>query len=270
MTSDISPPGTREMMTPEQSLAQAQIVIRGIIASQHDRPSLVAQIACEVGAEIVEGRIPPGHDLNTVELARRYDTSRTPVREALILLENEGLVDIAPRHRPRGRLFTFDEISEIYRTRAVLYDLMAAEATLRICNEDIEVLAAILERMRDACERHDVVAYSWQSVAFHDNNTRMSGNNTAKRMHDSLLLRTLMVRRLALAQPDRLERSLEDHTQLLRAYENRNPALASAILGANHKASLVAIESYFKRTGTLDLPEDVNGLARAHMAPAGA
>lgn len=251
------------MMTPEQSMTQAQAVIRSIIASQHDRPSLVAQIACEVGAEIVEGRTPPGHDFNTVELARRYDTSRTPVREALILLENEGLVDIAPRHRPRGRLFTFAEVSEVYRTRAVLYDLMAAEAALRIVDEDIGVLESILRQMQDACTRHDVTAYSWLSVAFHDNNTRLSGNMTAKRMHDSLLLRTLTVRRLALAQPNRLERSLEDHTQLLKAYETRNPALASAILGANHKASLAAIEAYFIRTGTLDLPANLNPLTAA-------
>lgn len=242
------------MMTAQQSLAQAQVVIRSIIARQHDRPSLVAQIACEVGAEIVEGIIQPRHDLNTVELARRYETSRTPVREALILLENEGLVEIAPRHRPRGRTYSFAEISEVYRTRAVLYDLMAEEAAQRIVDADIEALREIFNRMSVACAQNDVVSYSWENVAFHDLNTQLSGNATAKRIHDSLLLRTLRVRRLAQAQPNRLERSLDDHKQLLRAYESRNPTLASAILGANHKSSLLALETYFKRTGTLDFP----------------
>jgi enoyl-[acyl-carrier protein] reductase I len=72
-------------------LVQAGKVIRAIVASRHDRPSLVAEIACEIGAEIVEGAIAPGSDLNTVELARRYQTSRTPVREAL--QERWGRVD---------------------------------------------------------------------------------------------------------------------------------------------------------------------------------
>src|SRR3954471_18207049 len=77
----------------DQSLARAEGVVRRIVAERHDRPSLVSQIACEIGAEIIGGIRQPGDDLNSVELARRYRTSRTPIREALMLLEKEGLVD---------------------------------------------------------------------------------------------------------------------------------------------------------------------------------
>lgn len=246
-----------QRMTRAQSLAQAERVIRAIVASRHDRPSLVAQIACEVGAEIVEAVIAPGDDLNTVELARRYDTSRTPVREALILLENEGLVDIAPRRRPRARVHSIAEVREVYRTRAVLFDLMAADVADRSTKEDIDLLRSIVDRMKDACARGDVVAYSWLSVEFHDNNSRLSGNATAKRIHDSLLLRTLAIRRLALSQPMRMERSLDDHIQLIKAYENRDSNLASAILGANHTASYLALEAHFAQTGLLEPVEVV-------------
>ncbi len=238
-------------MSREASLAQAQQVIRSIVASRHDRPSLVAQIACEVGAEIVEAVIPPGRDLNTVELARRYQTSRTPVREALILLENEGLVDISPRRRPRAHIHTMAEVTEVYRTRTVLFELMAVDSAKRATQADIDLLRGIASRMEEAARIGDVTAFTWLSVEFHDNVTRLSGNMTAKRIHDSLLLRSLAIRRLSLSQPTRMARSLEDHIQLVKAYENNDSNLAGAILRANHMAALAGLERYFKEAGSL-------------------
>jgi DNA-binding GntR family transcriptional regulator len=248
---DVSMPPAAAPMTREASLAHARAVIRAVVASRHDRPSLVAQIACEIGAEIVEGIIPPGADLNTVELARRYHTSRTPVREALILLEHEGLVDIPPRKRPRAQVPNIEEIREIYRTRTVLFELMATDLARRATDEDIAVLRAILERMKHAVELGDVAAYAWLSVEFHDHDMRLSGNATAKRIHDSLLLRTLAIRRLSLAQPERLRKSLEDHIQLVKAYESNDAILAGAIMRANHSAALAAVERYHRTNGSL-------------------
>ncbi|MFP1632811.1 GntR family transcriptional regulator [Zhengella sp. ZM62] len=261
--------GGEGKMTREESLAQAQHVIRSIVASRHDRPSLVAQIACEIGAEIVEAVILPGHDLNTVELSRRYHTSRTPVREALILLENEGLVEIPPRRRPRAHVHTLTEVSEIYRTRTALFELMAADLATKVTDDHIDLLDGILGRMQKAAEIGDVAAFSWLSVEFHDNDTRASGNQTAKRIHDSLLLRTLAIRRISLSLPNRMVKSLEDHIQLVKAYENHDSNLAGAILRANHTAALAALQRYFEETGSFN--PRIAGEAQAggdHAGPA--
>jgi DNA-binding GntR family transcriptional regulator len=261
------PRGKDGRMLPEASLAQARHVIRSVVASRHDRPSLVAQIASEIGAEIVEAIIPQGHDLNTVELARRYHTSRTPVREALILLENEGLVDIPPRRRPRAHIHTMSEVSEIYRTRTVLFELMAIDLATKASDDHIAALNGILKRMGAAVEIDDVIAFSWLSVEFHDKDTHASGNMTAKRIHDSLLLRTLAIRRLSLALPGRMAKSLEDHTQLVKAYENHDSNLAGAILRANHTAALAALERHFQRTGALRFADVAHGGGGAPAAP---
>ena len=63
--------------------------------------SIADEIAVAVATEIIEGRLSPGDDLNSVDLARMFSTSRTPVREALLMLEREGFVEIAARRRPR-------------------------------------------------------------------------------------------------------------------------------------------------------------------------
>lgn len=243
--------GSYVPMTRAASARKAQEVIRAVVASQHDRPSLVAQIACEVGADIIEARIHPGQDLNTVELARRYNTSRTPVREALILLENEGLVDIAPRKRPRARVYSIEEVREIYRTRTALLEFVAGDVARLATDADLATLKALLVRMRRAAEANDLIAYMWLNVDFHDCNTRLSGNATVKRIIDSLLLRTLAMRRISLSQPGRMAESIENHERLVDAYEKRDSYMAGAILRAHHTEALSRIEHYYREKGAL-------------------
>lgn len=246
--------GAYEPMTHEQSLEKAQQIIRFVSVNRHDRPSLVAQIACEIGAEIIEGVIPPGQDLNTVDLAKRYGASRTPVREALIVLENEGLVDIAPRRRPRARAYSMQEVREIYRTRAALLEFVAGDVAGFATEADIAALRSVLARMRQATEVHDIRGYVWLNIKFTHYNTRIARNATVKRIIDSLLLRTIAMRRINLSQPSRMEESLEDHIRLVDAYERKDAYMAAAILRANHHAALSRVEQYHAEHGTL-LPD---------------
>ena len=149
-------------------------------------------------------------------------------------------------------MHTLTEVSEIYRTRTALFELMAADLAATASDDHIELLKRILEQMRRAAEIGDAVAFSWLSVEFHDNDARASGNQTAKRMHDSLLLRTLAIRRISLSLRNRMNKSLEDHIQLVKAYESHDSNLAGAILRANHTAALAALQQYFQETGSFE------------------
>jgi len=234
-----------------QSRAHAESVVRSLVADDEGHPSLVSEIASTIGAEIVEGIIEPGQDLNTVEVSRRYATSRTPVREALLLLNKEGLVDIEPRRRPRAHAPTISEVREIYRARIALFEIIAADLAARATAADIRILAEVLDRMRAAVASGDVRRYIWLTVEFHDKASVMSGNSTAKRINDSLLLRTISLRRISVGSSDRLRESLDDHFHLLRAYERHDAILAAAILRSNHIRGLATVEAHYQRFGTL-------------------
>src|SRR5437870_10353968 len=80
----------------------------------------VTSIAQWIGCAIIEGRLQPGGDLNTVDLSKQFQTSRTPVREALLLLEKEGLVTIPPYRRPFVAQISREEIREIYQVQVCL------------------------------------------------------------------------------------------------------------------------------------------------------
>lgn len=229
-------------MSEQESLSKAQAAIRRIITARDDRNSLVTQIAIEVGAEIVEGVVAPGHDLNSVELANRYRTSRTPIREALMLLEKEGLVDIPPRRRPRVMAPDIDTIREIYRTRAALLEFVAGDVATLASDEELSRLSEQVGQMEAACKGNDVRAYLWAIIAFQDLNLTYSKNMTAKRIIEALLLRTIPLRRLSLSRPGRLEASLDDHRRMVKAYMDRDANLASALTRSNHIAALKNIE----------------------------
>src|SRR5256884_4575104 len=85
----------------------------------------VTSISQEIGCAIIEGRLHPGDDLNTVNLSKQFQTSRTPVKEALLLLEKEGLVTVPPYRRPYVARISLEEVREIYQVRTNLLILVA-------------------------------------------------------------------------------------------------------------------------------------------------
>jgi DNA-binding GntR family transcriptional regulator len=238
----------------DRSFEHAVAVARAIVAERHDRPSLVSNIACELAAEIIEGLRQPGDDLNSVELSRRYHTSRTPIREALMLLEKEGLVHIPPRRRPRVASLAIDEVREIYRARAALFELIATDVAHSVSAEGLAALRAARGEMERTCRNGDLNGYVWANVDFYDRNTQLANNRTVKRILDSLLLRTLRLRRLSLSQPNRLRQSLDDHSRLMKAYEDRDANLAAALIRSNHINALAALEKCLQASPPSDIP----------------
>jgi DNA-binding GntR family transcriptional regulator len=190
--------------------------------------SLVDEIIVKVGTDIIEGRLLPGDDLNSVELARAFGTSRTPVREALLTLQREGFVDIPAHRRPRVAPLSLAEVREMYRVRAHLYRMVSRHVVAEASDAELAGLREVQARLRESAEAGEVDRYFWTNVEFRDTEARLSGNRTLCRVLDSLGLRMLQLRHLSLSLPGRLAISLADHERLLHAYEDRDSDLAAA------------------------------------------
>jgi DNA-binding GntR family transcriptional regulator len=140
-----------------------------------------------------------------------------------------------------------EEVREIYQARAALFDLIATAVARNASTGDIATLRAPLSEMERAFHDEDLNAFVWANVDFYDRNTQLANNRTVKRILDSLLLRTLRLRRLSLSQPDRMQASLDDNARLLKAYENRDARLAAALISSNHMNALAALEKCLPR-----------------------
>ena len=222
-------------------------VLERLLRLRDRREPLVAQIAEWVGAGIIEGRLEPGQDLNSVDLSRRFDTSRTPVREALMLLEQEGLVEMKARRRPRVAAPSLQDIRDIYQVRKQLLSMLAGLLVERADDEELGELRTRVERMRKLADAGDVDAYFWSHVLLQERMTEIVGNSTLKQILDSLALRTLMLRHLSLTRSGRLAYSIDDQERLLQAVEERDGELASALIAGATVRALRAVEEQLEQ-----------------------
>ncbi|MEM5318239.1 GntR family transcriptional regulator [Paraburkholderia sp. JHI869] len=216
----------------------------GVMAApEAGEQSSVAEIVDWVARGIIEGRLRPGDDLNSVDLAKRFGVSRTPVREALFALTREGLVDWSPRRRPRVAAVQLKEVREIYQLRALLYAQVSLAIVEHATDEDIAALWRAHGKLAEVAAKGDVDGYFWANVAFRDEELRVSRNGIFKEVLDSMRMRTNRLRHLSTSLPGRLQRSCTDHQRLCEAYAERDGVLAAALNRSIVMGALHAIEA---------------------------
>jgi len=111
------------------------------VASSSDSTN-AARVYEELRRAILRGEFQPGERLRTAALAERLGTSRTPVREALVLLEGDGLVELEPRRGALVRAFDPEDLIDLYEVRAVLDARAAQRAAARITPDQLARLDA--------------------------------------------------------------------------------------------------------------------------------
>lgn len=215
-----------------------------LLRALHRQPgsSLVDEVIVRIGVDIIEGRLRPGDDLNSVELARSFSSSRTPVREALLTLQREGFVEITAHRRPRVALLSADEVRDMYRVRAHLYQMVSHQVVEQAADDELDQLDEVQDRLRAAAVTGDVDGYFWTNVEFRNTEAGLARNPALVRAIDTMGLRMLWLRHLSLSMPGRLTASVEDHERLIRAYRDRDARLAAAFSASLVMRGLATIE----------------------------
>jgi len=175
---------------------------------------------------IYHGELTPGQRLVETELAGRYETSRGAVREALVLLSNEGLVE---RQRNRGawvRPVSLKEAIEITEARAVLEGLCAAKAAARATKRNHRELRAIGRKMTDAVKKGDIFTYSVTSQQVHTRVREISGQATAAGILDRLRYQSVRYQFSVSLLPGRPAQGLKEHLAIIDAVISGDPEVA--------------------------------------------
>jgi DNA-binding GntR family transcriptional regulator len=175
---------------------------------------------------IVHGELPPGQRLVENDLAAQFQTSRGAVREALVLLENEGLV---ARRRNRGawvRPVSLEEAIEITEVRAVLEGLCAAKAAAAATVADRKELRDIGTAMQQAVRNGDIVTYNATSQQVHTRIRELAHQQTVSDVLDRLRYKSVRYQFSVALLPGRPAEGLKEHMAVIKAVTSGSPDLA--------------------------------------------
>ncbi len=170
---------------------------------------------------ILSGRLLPGAKLSEPALAQDLGVSRTPIREALVRLSEEGLVELLPGRGARVRRLSPEEVEEVYQVRALLEGEAAKEAALRASRGELGELEALLQAI-DEAPPEDYPEQMRRDLEFHRALVRLSGNRTLLRLYEDLLS-ALALARSTLPTLSQEERTRREHWAILEALRARDP-----------------------------------------------
>jgi DNA-binding GntR family transcriptional regulator len=188
---------------------------------------------------IFHGEFMPGVRLVESELAARYDTTRGAVREALVQLENEGLI-LRPRNRSASvRPVTPAEAVEITEVRAVIEGLCAAKAAVAATEADHEELRALMRQMGNAVKRGDMVADSKISDLMHAKIREIGGQGAANRILERLRYQDVRYQFHVSLLPGRLVKGANEHFDIIEAVI-AGDAVAAEQITRDHFSSVIA------------------------------
>jgi len=190
----------------------------------------------------------PGVDLRLDErtLAEQLAISRTPIREALARLAQDGLVEILPRKGVYVQRKSRDEILEMVVTWAALESMAARMATANASDTDLRALRRFAMKHSSDAAKAELVEYSDANIEFHQSILELSGCKMLKTTADGLFMHMHAVRRRAMGENDRATRSVVDHMKIIEALEARDPNLASRLV----REHTMRLHDHIKRTWT--------------------
>ncbi|MCW5249922.1 MULTISPECIES: GntR family transcriptional regulator [unclassified Streptomyces] len=180
---------------------------------------------------VLDRRYEGGTLLTEGELAGAVGVSRTPVREALLRLEAEGLLRLYPKKGALVLPVSAQEIADVVETR-LLVEAHAARKAVPAAPELLERLAELLERQREQAAAGDLAAAAVTDRCFHAEIVRSGGNEILARLYDQLRDRQLRMGVAVLhSHPDRVAKTLAEHGEILDALRAGDAEAAVAAVG---------------------------------------
>lgn len=177
--------------------------------------------------------------LDEKHISQALGVSRTPIREAMTLLEQEGFL----RTEPRRGIFivrkTKKQIIEMIEIWAALESMAARLATQNASDAEIAALRRVFDEFRTSTPAEHIDEYSDANIAFHQAIIRLSGSVLMERMIDNLFIHVRAIRRMTISQSDRAARSIVDHMRIIEALERRDTEVAERLV-RQHSLDLAA------------------------------
>lgn len=208
---------------------------------------------------IVTGVLRPGVRLPENDVAQRLGVSATPVREALKALERDELVVRQPYHTSYVRVFSPEELRELYEARMALESMAIRLAARRIREEELAMLDATQREGQRVLEAGSFPDYLQYNARFHNIVLQASGNRTLARLMQTIAHRVRLLATITAGVQGQPHKAVAEHEEMIDALRRRDEALAAALM-----------ERHIQQAADLIIPEYERYLERTQPRQPGA
>jgi DNA-binding GntR family transcriptional regulator len=195
----------------------------------------------DLKSQILSLVFEPGKALSETDLALRYGVSRTPIREALIRLSDEGLVEIHPKSGTNVSRIPLALLPEAILVRRALEEVTARHAALNATRSGLLGLEARLAHQQELAESGDRMRFHLADEAFHAEIAAMAGYPGIWTLVERAKMHIDRYRRLTLPQEGRMELVIREHTRVLEAIAARDPDAAAGAMATHVEGLKVSI-----------------------------
>lgn len=198
-----------------------------------DRRSARHAVFDQLERWIEEGVLEPGEPIKDSELAVRFGVSRTPVREALQMLEQRGAVEMLPGRMTRVTEITPEDVALLYGPLSALQAFAAETGTAHAQDADIELMKEHNEALAAAVDAHDAVSARDADRAFHEVLVRLAGNPYLSAAMEPLQFHVRRLEALYFRDTKPGKQSYEDHRRIIAAVASGDAQAASQLTRQN-------------------------------------
>ncbi len=194
------------------------------------RPALHVEVIDRLRDMIAEGLLVAGERLNERVLCERFAISRTPLREALLVLQGEGLITLTPRKGAYVTTMSLDQIRDILELIGGLESVAATLTCERIAAAEVDQIEASHIAMVDLFKRGNMLDYFKVNERIHLAIVAASGNAELARLHSTLRRRVMRALYSPLIKPKRWRQSIAEHEEFIVALKERDGARLGNLL----------------------------------------
>jgi DNA-binding GntR family transcriptional regulator len=198
-----------------------------------DRASTATRVANVLRERIAKGELAPGSRVVELEVSRELGVSRSPVREALLKLTEEGLVTTLPYRGAIVAPLQRERLTELLEFRLALEHFALDRLVQRADARALEVLRKHVRTMREALREGDRQRAIDEDLLMHRAIVAMAGNALLERAYDGALAQIRLYIDVTSARYERAEDLANEHDALLAAIESRDAAASRAVLDAH-------------------------------------
>ena len=182
---------------------------------------------------ILQGKIKQGDRLIEEDLAGKLGISRAPIREALRMMQKEGLLVISPRKGAFVNSISPEDIAEIYEVSCALEGQAAKLFCLRCTDEELAGLQQLCADMAEQVRKADLVQYRKLNRQFHEALIHGSRNRRIKEICGILQKQISWFQNMNLSVQSRMELSLQEHQRIINAFLAKDPEEAGQAASAH-------------------------------------